>query len=360
MKNQLNFANSPSYIPSLDGIRAVAVLLVIIAHSGFGDSVPGGFGVSIFFFLSGYLITTLLEKEFAKASSINIKHFFIRRFFRLFPVLFVALMIGYLLAYFKLVTGGVSVSGFLYQLFYLANYNKIFQWASETPEGLGILWSLAVEEHFYIFFPTIYLILRKYFGVNVLLYFIASVCVIVLLWRYQLIYDLGQTHPRTYYSTDTRIDSILYGCFFALCFNPLTNFYNTSAKQRNTQFYLLMTLGISLILFTLLYRDEGFRETFRYSIQGVGLMPLFYYAITMHDSKLFSWLNSKWMMKIGVYSYSMYLIHFLLNGFVKQNKLTNNHFLELAFVLGISLIFAYLMDVYIEPHFKAIRKRYRH
>lgn len=64
-------------IPSLDGIRAVAVILVIISHSGFGHIVPGGLGVTIFFFLSGFLITTLLESELANTGTINIKKIFL-------------------------------------------------------------------------------------------------------------------------------------------------------------------------------------------------------------------------------------------------------------------------------------------
>ena len=78
--------NRPDYIPSLDGFRALAVLMVIIAHCGI-VFVPGGFGVTIFFFMSGFLITTLLIKEIGKNGRIDIKMFYLRRLLRLAPPL---------------------------------------------------------------------------------------------------------------------------------------------------------------------------------------------------------------------------------------------------------------------------------
>ena len=69
-------------IPSLNGIRALAVTIVLISHSGFGYIIPGGFGVTVFFFLSGYLITALLVKEFSRKNNIDIKKFYIRRLLR--------------------------------------------------------------------------------------------------------------------------------------------------------------------------------------------------------------------------------------------------------------------------------------
>jgi peptidoglycan/LPS O-acetylase OafA/YrhL len=352
-----NIENIPSYIPSLDGIRAIAVLLVVLAHSGFGNIIPGGFGVTVFFFLSGFLITTLLEKEFIKLDTVSVKHFFLRRFFRLFPALFIALCLGYFLAYFELITGGASVSGFFYQLFYLANYNKIYLWAPHTPEGLGILWSLAVEEHFYIVFPALFLLIRKFFGVRCLVLFIISLSVMVLLWRVYLIYGLDESHFRTYYSTDTRIDSILFGCLFALKFSPFLN--SRKSNEIDKTFFIFMGFGALLILYSLLNRDENFRETFRYTVQGLGLMPFFYYAITLSQTKLFSWLNSKVMIKLGVYSYSIYLIHFVLTGFVIKQELTGSSFFHFLFVMFFSVVFAYTMDKFVEPYFRGLRAKYR-
>ena len=82
-------------IPSLDGIRAISVLIVVLGHSGLEDVVPGGLGVTIFFFLSGYLITTLMLTEYERTGGINILNFYTRRAFRLMPPLLVTLAIAY-------------------------------------------------------------------------------------------------------------------------------------------------------------------------------------------------------------------------------------------------------------------------
>src|SRR5262245_8347810 len=82
-------------IPSLDGIRALSVIIVMLSHVGYGDIVPGGLGVTVFFFLSGYLITTLMLSEYRRTGAISIANFYLRRAFRLLPPLLVTLLIAY-------------------------------------------------------------------------------------------------------------------------------------------------------------------------------------------------------------------------------------------------------------------------
>src|SRR6185437_16099343 len=85
------------YIPSLDGIRALSFFLVFFSHAGLGDLVPGGFGVSVFFLLSGFLITTLLRLEFARNKRISLSHFYLRRVLRILPPLYVTLALAIIL-----------------------------------------------------------------------------------------------------------------------------------------------------------------------------------------------------------------------------------------------------------------------
>jgi peptidoglycan/LPS O-acetylase OafA/YrhL len=110
-------ARHPESIPSLDGIRALSVLIVVLAHSGF-EIVPGGLGVTIFFFLSGYLITTLMLAEYERSGRLSIPKFYARRFFRLMPPLIITLAIAYSLTFSGLLPGGITAAGLAAQLLY--------------------------------------------------------------------------------------------------------------------------------------------------------------------------------------------------------------------------------------------------
>jgi peptidoglycan/LPS O-acetylase OafA/YrhL len=202
-------------IPSLNGIRAISVLLVVLAHSGFGTIVPGGLGVTIFFFLSGYLITTLMITESQRVGNIAILSFYARRIFRLAPALLITLTIAYGLTYFGLLPGRITLEGLTAQLLYFANYYTVFLDPSNSnlPAGTGPLWSLAVEEHFYIVFP----LLMTSFMSNAwrprtiaMVFFIS--CLVILAWRIHLVHSPEYFTDRTYLASDTRIDSIIYGC----------------------------------------------------------------------------------------------------------------------------------------------------
>src|SRR5664279_5317039 len=131
---------STDNIPSLNGIRAGSVLIVVLSHSEFGTIVPGGLGVTIFFFLSGYLITTLMFTEWERSGDIDILSFYARRIFRLIPPLFITLAIAYGLAYYKFLPGLITAKGLAAQLFYFANYYALFFDPGNTiPAGTGVL-----------------------------------------------------------------------------------------------------------------------------------------------------------------------------------------------------------------------------
>ena len=205
-------AQRTEVIPSLDGIRAISVLIVVFAHSGLESLVPGGLGVTIFFFLSGYLISTLMLTENERTGGISIFNFYARRVFRLMPPLIVTLAIAYGLTYSGWLAGGITSKGLAAQLLYFANYYGLFFDPGNTiPNGTGILWSLAVEEHFYIIYPILLtLLLRSALGPRGIGALLGIVCVAVLAWRIHLAQSPHFFSDRTYYGSDTRIDSIIY------------------------------------------------------------------------------------------------------------------------------------------------------
>ena len=171
-------------IPSLDGFRAVSVLIVMLSHAGFGHIIPGGLGVTIFFFLSGFLITTLLRSELGQTGTISIPNFYVRRFLRLGPPLVVVLSIAYGLVFLGLQPGGASWGGFLAQLLYFANYYGLFfDPGNSIPLGSGVLWSLAVEEHFYLVYPLLFLWISRRLDDKFVAWVFVTFCVCILLWR---------------------------------------------------------------------------------------------------------------------------------------------------------------------------------
>src|ERR1700730_93762 len=108
-------------IPSLDGIRAVAVALVFCAHGGFENFVPGGVGVTIFFVLSGYLITTLMRIEHGQRGRIGFRNFYLRRLLRLMPPLFIVVALAGTLSALSIIDGGFTTGGLFAALFYGGN-----------------------------------------------------------------------------------------------------------------------------------------------------------------------------------------------------------------------------------------------
>jgi len=351
----------PSEIPSLNGIRAFSVLIVFLSHAGFERLVPGGLGVTIFFFLSGFLITTLLIREHARFDKIDIYAFYVRRFFRLMPPLLVTLTIAYSMTYVSILPGNITLEGIAAQILYFTNYLEVFfQGSEKIPTGTGVLWSLAVEEHFYIVFPVAMSIAFALGVTSRTKMIIAAVlCLAFLLWRTYLVYGFGVSDARTYYSSDTRIDSILYGCVLAFAIDAWHQDTRENASLSSIE-WVALGAGTVLLCTTFVYRDPQFRETLRYSFQGIALLPIFFLAIRRHDHWLFRVLNTRPAILLGIYSYSIYLIHRVVIVALADNfPVLHQHVVVLALAsLVLSIAFAAFVDQYIDRYFRKRRQQF--
>jgi peptidoglycan/LPS O-acetylase OafA/YrhL len=350
-------------IPSLDGLRAISISIVLVSHAGYGNAIPGGLGVTIFFFLSGYLITTLLLDERERSGGINIGKFYLRRAFRLFPPLLITLVIAYALVIFGLLDGGISWAGVLSQLLYFANYYGLFfDPGNTTAAGTGILWSLAVEEHFYMVYPAVMVGL---FALGLSRRRIAVVlgiaCLAVLSWRMYLAGLPNFETQRTYYSSDARIDSIVFGCLLALAANPRAAAPEKSNPLLQQTSAILLAGAAIVMVMTIVWRDVYFRETFRYSLQGIALMPVFYFAITCATYFPFTLLNHPWVARIGVYSYAMYLIHYVVINVIEKNAawLAAAKPLLVLVAFMIAALYAAILDIFVDSYFRRLRKKFR-
>lgn len=295
-------------IPSLDGIRAVSFLIVFLSHAGLRWFFPGYVGLSVFFFLSGYLITTLLRIEYDRTRTVSLRQFYLRRTLRIFPPLYLVLGVACALVLTGFVRGSVLPGTVLAQAAHLTNYYIIRHgWWTGIAPGTWVYWSLAVEEHFYIFFPVVYLLMRRRItSPRTQAVVLLSLCLLVLVWRCILIFHFDVYKDRTYLATDTRVDAILTGCILAVWNNPILD--KDSFDDRSFK-WLWLPLGVAAFFVSLLVRSPDFEQTFRYTLQSFGLMPLFIAAIRWHDRGVMRVLSWAPIRRLGVLSYSLYLMH---------------------------------------------------
>ena len=220
-------ADNTTYIPynaGIDGIRAIAVLAVIAYHSGMSRFSGGFLGVEIFFVISGYLITALLLVEYTTNNRIDIKRFWNRRARRLFPALIAYIGGATALAYLTARDVVPTKSEIFAALGYVYNWFSIFQDVSYT-EGFERknffhhLWSLAVEEQFYLFWPLILWGLLTLVGKRITFAFVIAGIIGSTILRW-ILYEPFTDPLRVYYGTDTRASALLIGAALAFLWRP--------------------------------------------------------------------------------------------------------------------------------------------
>jgi peptidoglycan/LPS O-acetylase OafA/YrhL len=203
--------------PELDGLRGIAILAVLGAHMGVPGFAAGGggAGVTLFFVLSGYLITSLLLAEKDRFGRVDLRAFYMRRALRLFPALAAVLVVVVLLV----VTGSMPQAareGVDYRIVLLGVVGYVANWVVVAGQSIGILghtWSLAVEEQFYIVWPTLLLLGLRMGRSRLALIVLLLFCLDT---PYRLVLDLNGGFMHTFVGTETRGDALLLGCVLAL------------------------------------------------------------------------------------------------------------------------------------------------
>jgi peptidoglycan/LPS O-acetylase OafA/YrhL len=343
------------HIPTLDGLRAFSFMVVFLAHAGFGGLIPGGFGVTVFFFLSGYLIATLLRVEIDRTGKIDFRGFYMRRVLRILPPFYLVLACAVMLTFLQVLPGHARLAPTLAQALHFANYWQVLHGSDGQPRGTGVYWSLAVEEHFYLVFPWLYLALMRFVPTKARVAVILSVCAAVLVWRFYLVDGLGVNIDRTYLSTDTRFDSLLFGCALATANNPVLDRPGLPATALWK--WLFLPIGIGVLAFTFLYRGSDFRETLRYTLQGLALVPIFVVGIREPQWGPFSSLNMRWVKFAGLLSYSLYLVHqVVLSVFEAHTRLSRVP--RGAIALAVSYGLALALHKYVELPSARLRRRW--
>jgi peptidoglycan/LPS O-acetylase OafA/YrhL len=349
-------ASVTRHIPSLDGLRAISFGLVFAGHAGLNHVVPTVFGVTVFFFLSGYLITTLMRAEFEKTGTVSLRNFFLRRALRILPPFY--LVFGLALAgwWAGLLPRPGELASIPAVLLHYANYYIVQYDHLGFLTGTGIYWSLAVEEHFYLLFPFAYLFLTRSLASNrTRAMSLLAVCAAILVWRCVLVFIYDAPMLRTSVASDTRFDSLLFGCALALYGNPATE---PSRLSERTWKFVLFPLGMLGLIIGFAVRDEGFRETLRYTIQGLSLVPIFVCAVRYPDWLPIRPLNFRPMMFVGTLSYSLYLLHLIVLGGLSENfGATLSPLMTGLLGLGITFVLAVMMYKAVEQPCARLRRR---
>jgi peptidoglycan/LPS O-acetylase OafA/YrhL len=345
-------------IPSLDGVRALSFLLVFVSHLGFLGSRPGGFAVSVFFLLSGYLITTLLIKEHYKTGTISLRDFYFRRTLRIFPSMYATLLVCALLSYWHVLKVPFNATAAFFEALYLENY--AFWWNlaagrhSFHVAGTGHFWSLCVEEHFYLIFPfLLVLMLRRKMTFAQITKALMVLCLIVLAWRFVAVRIMPLGEEYCYMATDTRLDSILWGCLLA------TAEHNDRWRSFFTYERLLRLLPIALVILasTFIFHETG-RMTFRFTVQSIALLPILYLVTHFEKSFIARPLNNRVLIHLGTISYALYLVHGAVIEIVSAHVHAGR--LILWPLCGIAAYFAALaLHWSVERPLYALRARYR-
>jgi len=333
-------------------------MLVFTAHAGLERFVPGGFGVTIFFFLSGFLITTLLRAEFETYGEISIRHFWLRRTLRILPPFYLVLIVSVFVSLLIDPPGTLSPPAVTAQALQYTNFWIVGHGYEGQPSGTGVYWSLAVEEHFYLVFPWLFIGIQKFkFSARSQALFLWALCLLVLLWRTYLVLYCHVSVIRTYLATDTRVDSILFGCALAVWNNPVMD--EVTLRERRWKYGYVPVAALVLGL-CLAVRGDNFRETLRYSLQGGALTVLFVAAIRYHRWPIFAWLNNPAVAYIGLISYSLYLLHLAVLLRIARAWPGLYPLVQGVLALAISVALSSLIYVTIEKPCARLRKKLSH
>lgn len=309
------------YITGLDGIRAIAVIMVLAYHLKLALFRSGFLGVTVFFVLSGYLITGILISEVEEEGTIDLKNFCLRRIRRLVPaVMSMAVVIIFVSAVVNRVIFTKGCKDFLASVLGFNNWWQIFNKvsyfeAAGVPSPFTHCWSLAIETQFYLIYPLILLGIYKlvksrgegrakrgllFAGVTLLLALISVILMIVL-------FDPQQDASRVYYGTDTRAFSLLFGALLAILWD-----YRMVPRRLSASVNMVLGSVSFVVLLVMTIAINGSSNFWYRGGQFVGtiLTVLVIYTVLGRKTWLSRFLSNPVLKWIGDRSYSIYLWHY--------------------------------------------------
>ncbi|MES2575423.1 MAG: acyltransferase family protein [Bacteroidota bacterium] len=342
-------SSKTSYRPDIDGLRAIAILLVIIFHSGFSLFSGGFIGVDVFFVISGFLITSIIEKEI-KENSFSFKNFYLRRIRRIIPVLVFIMVIITIPAYFILFANNLEAYSrtLLYTFLCTNNFHLYFNSGDYFAESSDLIpflhtWSLSVEEQFYFFLPPFLLLLHKKFTLSKCRLIITLLCILGLLFS---IYQTFINPRMAYFLLPARLFELLIGSCLAVYWEKLP----TLNQFKNN---ILSIIGILLILIpSFVLKSTSLFPGLNAFWPCLGTALLLFTGKTKEYKGVINKLiQNKVMIGIGLISYSLYLWHWPIFVLIKYSGINLDGWVRIIAIIA-TFILSYLTWKFVEQPFR--------
>ena len=339
------------YRPEIDGLRAIGVISVLIYHANinfFGFNLNGGFlGVDIFFVVSGYLITFGLFKELTLTNNISFKNFYLRRIRRIIPAIIFISIISTVFAYFFLIPSDI-VNFSKSILFSLTFFSNIFflqtglDYSASDSLEIPFLhtWSLGVEEQFYFLFPIILFFLFKNFKSSLLGFIIALIILSLVLGTFQS----AMKPMSSFFLLQYRLWEILIGSFLAII---EIKYKKSESEKKLTNCNIFITLGFLLILGSIIVFDKNtLHPSILTFLPVVGTALIIWFA--NKNSILIKALTNRILVKIGLISYSLYLVHYPIFAFTRITGFASGDYIKKIVVLITVFIISFISYYFVE------------
>ena len=289
------------YNPALDGLRGIAIVLVLLSHAHVPLFDGAFFGVDIFFVLSGYLITTLLLMEFNSTGKLDYWRFYRRRFFRLMPALAFFLLAYCVFAPMLWPDLTDIYSDALVSILYLADYGIAF---FDSPDTLLHMWSLSVEEHFYLIWPPLLIVLLRFATPGKVWRSIALLWMLSWAWRVLWVAE-GQQFYEIFFRFDTRASGLFAGALLAALMVERPAF--TQHIQKNMAHLMWLPLAVPLLM------EMGW-DNQQAMIWGMTVVEcaalVILIAASQRTGLVYEMLCAPALIKLGRLSYGVYLWHY--------------------------------------------------
>lgn len=301
------------YIKEIDGLRALAVIMVLAYHLKMPFAKSGLLGVTVFFVISGYLITGILINEIEESGGVDLKNFWLRRIRRLLPaVLSMAVVMIFVSAVVNRVVFTKGCNDLLSAVFGYNNWWQIFRKVSYfenagAPSPFTHCWSLAIETQFYLIYPILLILLSKARNRGKIFAAVTAVLAMISVVLMGVLYSPDGDPSRVYYGTDTRAFSLLIGALAAI----QKEYHIIKVKLRGKLWAVIGSISV-LILIGMMMLISSYSSFLYYGGQAIVsvLAAFVVYAVTVSRSLLNIILDSSILKWIGDRSYSIYLWHY--------------------------------------------------